>query len=214
MARLAELLLEWEERREAGEPVTAQELCAHEPELLDALQERIGQLERFQELDDPAILPPRTPTTVGGYPVKRVLGAGATGIVYLAKDRTLGRKVAVKVLSPRLGFSTPDERRRLAERFKREARLVAKLSHPAIVPIYEAEPAWRAAILRDGVPVRRQSARPAPRPLPASRRARLRRLPRSWPRWRAPCAMPMRTASCTATSSQATSCSMAPAGPR
>ena len=46
--------------------------------------------------------------------IKQVLGAGATGIVYLAKDRTLRRKVAIKILSPSLALVTADQRQWLA----------------------------------------------------------------------------------------------------
>jgi serine/threonine-protein kinase len=138
MSRLAELLIEWEERLEAGESVTARDLCVNDPELLPALAERIERLQRFRAIDEPRDLP-QMPASVGGYAVKQILGAGATGIVYMAKDRTLGRKVAIKVLSPKQTLMSGEDRRRLAERFKLEARVVAKLRHPAIVPIYEAE---------------------------------------------------------------------------
>jgi serine/threonine-protein kinase len=138
MSRLAELLLDWEERWEAGAAVTPEELCAREPELLDALRRAIGQLQRFRGIDEVAGADPQTPAHIGNYTVRRVLGAGATGVVYLAKDRALKRKVAIKVLSARLGLFTAADRERLAARFTREARTVAKLTHPAIVPIYEA----------------------------------------------------------------------------
>ncbi len=139
-SRLDELLLEWEERHEAGAPVSPEELCAGDARLLDELRRRVDLLRRFAEIQEPppqAATPP-LPGQIGGYTIRRLLGAGASGVVYLAKDRALGRKVAVKVLSPRLGFLTADERRRLARRFEREAQALARLGHAAIVPVYEA----------------------------------------------------------------------------
>jgi serine/threonine-protein kinase len=139
VSRLQELLLEWEERREAGQPVSAEDLCADCPDLLPELRRRIAQLEQFPTVEEAEGPPPEAPPAIGGYVVKRVLGTGATGIVYLAKDRALRRKVAIKVLSPHLGFVTAHERQRLARRFEREAQTLANLRHEAIVPVFEAE---------------------------------------------------------------------------
>jgi serine/threonine-protein kinase len=138
MDRLDELLVEWEELWDAGRPISPETLCAHEPELLDELRRRVDLLKRFRALEDPAPGVPIPPKNIGGYVVRKELGAGSTGVVYLAKDRTLRRKVAIKVLSPRLGFLTAEERRRLARRFEREAQTLARLRHESIVPVYEA----------------------------------------------------------------------------
>ena len=67
----------------------------------------------------------------GDYSLQRERGRGGMGIVYLARDVQLDRDVAVKVL-PTLLARTPAAR----ERFLREARLAAGLSHPHIVPIH------------------------------------------------------------------------------
>src|ERR687896_779630 len=66
------------------------------------------------------------------YDVVRPLGSGGMGEVYLARDRVLGRDVALKVL--RKQYAGDDE---FAERFKREAMSVASLSHPHIVQVYD-----------------------------------------------------------------------------
>ena len=68
------------------------------------------------------------------YEIERELGRGGMGIVYLARDLTLDRQVALKVLPAELG-ARPDIR----ERFLREAKTAAHLSHPHIVPIYHAD---------------------------------------------------------------------------
>ena len=66
------------------------------------------------------------------YDVVRPLGSGGMGEVYLARDRVLGRDVALKVL--RRQYAGDDE---FAERFKREAMSAASLSHPNIVQVYD-----------------------------------------------------------------------------
>ena len=72
-------------------------------------------------------------TVMSGYRVERLIGRGATGAVYLARDEHLDRAVALKVLAPEL---TRDQRFR--ERFLRESRVAAALDNPHIVPIYAA----------------------------------------------------------------------------
>ena len=67
----------------------------------------------------------------GEYSLQRELGRGGMGIVYLARDVQLDRDVAIKVLPSHLA-RTPASR----ERFIREARTAAGLSHPHIVPIH------------------------------------------------------------------------------
>ncbi len=67
----------------------------------------------------------------GEYSFERELGRGGMGVVYLARDVQLDRPVAIKVLPARLA-ERPDVR----ERFLREARTAAGLSHPNIVPIH------------------------------------------------------------------------------
>lgn len=69
----------------------------------------------------------------GQYDVQRELGRGGMGVVYLAQERRLDRLVAIKVLPPTLDDSE------LRERFLREARTAAQLSHPNIVPIFRAD---------------------------------------------------------------------------
>ncbi|HET7380134.1 MAG TPA: protein kinase [Gaiellales bacterium] len=70
----------------------------------------------------------------GRYSIERELGRGGMGVVYLAREVRLDRPVALKLLPPRLA-AQPAPR----ERFLREARLAAKLSHPNIIPIYTVD---------------------------------------------------------------------------
>jgi len=73
-------------------------------------------------------------STLGHYEIVRKLGRGGMGEVYLARDSTLGRQVALKILRPDLA----DDSDRNA-RFEREARAVAALSHPNIVTVHSIE---------------------------------------------------------------------------
>ena len=70
----------------------------------------------------------------GQYTIERELGRGGMGIVLLARDERLDRQVALKILPPALA-DQPEVR----ERFLREARMAAQLSHPHIVPIHRAD---------------------------------------------------------------------------
>jgi len=73
-----------------------------------------------------------SPPHIGRYRVERVLGEGGFGLVYLAHDEQLQRPVAVKVPHRRL-VSRPED----AEAYLTEARTVAGLDHPNIVPVYD-----------------------------------------------------------------------------
>ncbi len=70
--------------------------------------------------------------TLGEFEIAAELGRGGMATVFLAHEIALDRKVAIKVMSPALLSSGKG----MAERFKREARTAAKLSHPHIIPIY------------------------------------------------------------------------------
>ena len=70
--------------------------------------------------------------TLGEYEILAELGRGGMATVYLAHDLPLDRKVAIKVLAPALLLMGEG----MVERFKREARTAAALSHPHIIPIY------------------------------------------------------------------------------
>ena len=69
---------------------------------------------------------------IGKYDVVKPLGKGAMGIVYLAKDSMLDREVALKVMVSNIS-DDPD----LKMRFEREAKAVAKLSHPNVVNVFD-----------------------------------------------------------------------------
>jgi serine/threonine protein kinase len=70
-----------------------------------------------------------------GYEILKMLGRGGMGAVYMARQRSLDRAVAIKILSGALAEAEGDYS--FAERFKNEARAMARLSHPGIVSIFD-----------------------------------------------------------------------------
>jgi len=82
--------------------------------------------------EHPAQLDALRHATLGEYEILTELGRGGMATVYLAHDLALDRKVAIKVLAPALLLIGEG----MVERFKREARTAAALSHPHIIPIY------------------------------------------------------------------------------
>ncbi|MBI4568441.1 MAG: protein kinase, partial [Planctomycetes bacterium] len=87
----------------------------------------------------PTMAPPRAARDANGlvgqalgqYQVIRELGHGAMGVVYLAEQVGLDRKVALKVLPQALALN-----KKTLERFRREAAAAAKLQHPNVVPVF------------------------------------------------------------------------------
>ena len=74
--------------------------------------------------------------TLGSYRVLAALGSGGMGDVYLAEDVRLGRRVALKVLPRQMAAQAGK-----LQRFEREARAIASLSHPGIVVLHSIEEA-------------------------------------------------------------------------
>jgi serine/threonine protein kinase len=68
-----------------------------------------------------------------GYTIEKILGRGGMGAVYRGVQTNLDRPVAIKILPPGVEKEDPS----FAERFKSEARLMAKLNHPAVVAVYD-----------------------------------------------------------------------------
>jgi hypothetical protein len=70
---------------------------------------------------------------VAGYRIERQLGRGGMGVVYLAEQTRLQRRVALKLIAPDLA-QDEDFRRR----FERESQLAASIDHPNVIPVFEA----------------------------------------------------------------------------
>ena len=91
------------------------------------------EMSQFSAAPDPLFLAFQT-AVAGRYSIDHELGRGGMGVVYLAREVHLDRLVAIKLLPPeKSGLPT------LRDRFLREARLAAKLSHPHIIPIHSVD---------------------------------------------------------------------------
>jgi serine/threonine protein kinase len=103
--------------------------------------------------------------TAGEYEIRGEIGRGGMAAVYLAYDLRLNRKVAIKVMLPELAFHDSME-----DRFKREARMAAKLDHPNIVVIYsvrdDAEVLYFVMKFIEGASLEQIARNYAPLPLP------------------------------------------------
>ena len=84
-------------------------------------------------------------TKLGKYGIERLIGVGSMGAVYEGVHREIGKRFAIKVLSPALA-AAPTAR----ARFLKEARLTAGLRHPHIVDVTRRRRGRRAKLLRDG----------------------------------------------------------------
>jgi hypothetical protein len=90
-------------------------------------EERVVRLERSGAPE------PATGQVIGGFEIIGVIGGGGMGTVYRARQASLGRDVALKVLRPLMAQDG-----RLLERFEREARAAARVSHPGVVQVLQA----------------------------------------------------------------------------
>ncbi len=119
------------------------QVCGSDP----SLREEIESLLAAEEGAGGFLEPPASPTTPTGadelaevlqaalgstYRLERELGGGGMSRVFLAEEVSLARRVVVKVLPPELAASVD------AQRFRREARLAARLQHPHVVPLLAA----------------------------------------------------------------------------
>ena len=148
---------EFEARRKTSRPLSIHEISSRFPDLSDTLRDRLKKLspdlpqvplvaqaapELMQKeirsgLSGSSTLAYISRSTIGDqykgrYRLDRVLGEGGFGLVYLAFDEELQRQVAIKV-PKRERFKQPED----ADAYLSEARVVASLDHPNIVPVFD-----------------------------------------------------------------------------
>jgi WD40 repeat protein/tRNA A-37 threonylcarbamoyl transferase component Bud32 len=135
--RLEEALLAYLKEKEAGDAPVREEFLARYPELASELADYISEEHQVDTLFKPmrrVFVGESNPplNSFGDYDVLGEIAPGGMGIVYRARQKSLNRIVALKVIkNPQLADATD------RQRFHLEAELVANLNHPHIVPVYE-----------------------------------------------------------------------------
>src|SRR5262245_49925155 len=138
--QLDSLLAHYFELRSRGEAVELEELCRDAPELLTDLRNEICLVEKStvvnpqvtKGLELQVSRAVELTWSCGDYRLLRQIGRGGMGVVYLARQVSLNRLVALKRLLAE-GFETPEGR----ARFRAEAAVIARLRHPNIVQVFE-----------------------------------------------------------------------------
>jgi WD40 repeat protein len=135
------LVKEFLERRRRGERPTIDEYAARQPEFAEAIRAAFPALLMLEGLGGSSLdstgsqgntgagTPPLE--RLGDFRILREVGRGGMGVVYEAEQESLGRRVALKVMTAR-ALLDPKQ----VQRFEREARAAAKLHHTNIVPVF------------------------------------------------------------------------------
>jgi serine/threonine-protein kinase len=149
--KLAQVLQELTEQVRQGRRPDVEAVARHHPDLADELRQLWPALVLAEELAKPAAhslasqdqpeqipsptetsLPPGLPRTFGDYELLEEIGRGGMGVVYKARQHSLNRLVAIKMILRGELASAAD-----LARFRAEAESAARLEHPNIVPVYE-----------------------------------------------------------------------------
>jgi serine/threonine-protein kinase len=139
--RLAAVLAELMEQQRRGRPVDVEAAARDHPDLVDELRAlwATAQFAAFALPTAPTPTEPFTPTepspppnSFGDYEILEELGRGGMGVVYKARQRSLDRLVALKVMKE-ARLSSDDDRKR----FRAEAESVARLKHANIVTVHD-----------------------------------------------------------------------------
>ena len=134
-----ELVVELVDRYESEGSAALEALCTRHPHVAAELRAQYRLLQDNGVLEEEVERSP-FPERLGKYRLLERLGGGAMGVVFLAEEEPVGRRVALKLIRPEQMFFEGSRRR-----FQREMEAVARLQHPSIVPVFSIEEA-------DGVP--------------------------------------------------------------
>jgi len=131
-----DLLLLWEDSLAQGKELSPEELCGDWQDLVPEIRQRIQALKAMRWMEESSEqeaepLAVEVPETLGRYRLDKQIGAGGFGEVWKAYDPHLARYVAIKM--PRSDRAAPRD----MDAFLAEARKVASLRHPGIVPVFD-----------------------------------------------------------------------------
>jgi serine/threonine-protein kinase len=148
--QLDDLLLRWQELRRNDPALSASQVAADSPELVEELRRRIRALQSMEVMLGLGAVPANDPEvtqthpavdseaqsgatiSIPGYRIEALVSRGGMGVVYRARQLQPDRVIALKMILSGC-HAGPDQR----ERFRREAEAVARLNHPNVVQIYE-----------------------------------------------------------------------------
>ncbi len=142
--KLALLLTELADRVQRGEQVDITKVCEQYPEHASELRylwgtvlvtDAVGAQQALASAvgeGEAMVWPPQLPFSIGDYELIEQVGQGGMGIVFRARQMSLGREVAIKMIQQDRLNSPEDHQRFLAE-----AEATARLEHPGIVQVYE-----------------------------------------------------------------------------
>jgi hypothetical protein len=136
---LEDLVEELTNRVQAGEAVDVEAYAARHPEHAQAIRELFPALQVLGAMSGSGAPEQKSAEslpaagTLGDYELLEEIGRGGMGVVFRARQISLGRLVAVKVILA-ADIASAEE----LGRFRREAETVARLEHPHVIPIYEA----------------------------------------------------------------------------
>jgi len=125
------IVLDIDYRRRRGETPTKQEYLDRFPEVSNAINDALNEGDKRTGVFEPPTVG-RLTELFPTLEIIELIGAGGMGAVYKARQSGLDRLVALKILPEEFGHDV-----KFALRFTREARTLAKLSHPNIVSVYE-----------------------------------------------------------------------------
>ena len=129
---LDQIAEEFAQRFRKGERPAGQEYTHAIPSWAADIRELFPAMVEIEKAEADTGFPTAPAAQVGDYRVLRELGRGGMGVVYEAEQSSLGRRVALKVLSLHASSDA-----KALDRFKREARSAAGLHHTNIVPVFE-----------------------------------------------------------------------------
>jgi eukaryotic-like serine/threonine-protein kinase len=130
--RFHEALASFEQARDDGLNPDPAAWLARYPDVADRLREHFAAAGLLKRLADPPPEAPAPPPAIKGYRILEPLGRGGMGVVYRARQVSLNRPVALKMILAGQLASSAD-----VQRFRTEAANAAGLDHPHIVSVYE-----------------------------------------------------------------------------
>ena len=140
-AELESVIAEYIRGCDAGHEPNRQQILEGHPDLASDLRDFFGNRDQMARMARPFVeseprpqflTPPETIRYFGDYEVLEEIGRGGMGVIYKAKQKSLDRDVALKMMMDGRLQSPQD-----VQRFRMEAESAASLDHPNIVPIYE-----------------------------------------------------------------------------